>query len=67
MNSSVLEMETKAELSKYLIGLCFQLFTTYQYREVLVSILNQKLCTQFPHWPEFVFFAQFKLVVLLGW
>ena len=47
-------MEMKAELSEYLIGVCFQLFTTYQYREVLVSILNQKLGTQFSHWPDFV-------------
>jgi hypothetical protein len=30
LNSSVLEMEMKAELSIYLIGACFQLFTKYQ-------------------------------------
>jgi hypothetical protein len=29
LNSSVLDVETKAELSIYLIGACFQLFTTY--------------------------------------
>ena len=40
-------METKAELSKYLIGVCFKLSATYQYMEVLESTLNQKLYTKF--------------------